>query len=248
MPISARHRLPEHRFGVLALTVLVHAALLPAWHAAQRPQEPDAGGKPRAFQWVWLPPPAPARTRAKTPPAAPQRAKPATTPPVPAARSRTPAAPETQVVAVPASPADAAPAPAAPSAPAAGPAPSRSSVLKRALRDAGAVDRALRKENNPYIVAPLDSPQIRMRKGMEAARDAAPTKWYEAPRIDELVNNTGDGARRTRVRSGGHTYCITEVSPASGIDAIEKGGKTRITSCPAHESPASGQEWRTARD
>lgn len=246
MPTSARHRLPEHRFGVLALTVLVHAALLLAWHAARHLQAPDAGGKALAFQWVWLPPPAPAAAPTTAPVTAPRRARPAT--PVPASRSRTQAAPETHVTAVPASPADAAPAPAAPPAPAAAPAPSRPSVLQRGLRDAGSVDRALRKENNPYIVAPLDSPQIRMRRGMEAARDAAPTKWYEAPRIDELVNNTGDGARRTRVRSGGQTYCITEVSPASGIDAIEKGGKTRITNCPAHESPAGGQEWRTARD
>jgi hypothetical protein len=29
---------------------------------------------------------------------------------------------------------------------------------------------------------------------------------------------------------------------------IEKHGKLRITSCPAHEAPASSQEWRTARD
>jgi hypothetical protein len=29
---------------------------------------------------------------------------------------------------------------------------------------------------------------------------------------------------------------------------IEKHGKWRQTNCPAHESPANGQEWRTARD
>jgi len=69
-----------------------------------------------------------------------------------------------------------------------------------------------------------------------------------APGMDELVNNTGDGARRTRVVTGGGTYCMTERSLATSIDTIEKHGKWRQTTCPGHESPAKGQEWRTARD
>jgi hypothetical protein len=114
-------------------------------------------------------------------------------------------------------------------------------MLERARRDVGAIDRALRKENNPYIVAPLDSPQIRLRKGIAAA-------GHLEPGMDELVNNTGDGARRTRIVAGGNTYCMTERSPATSIDMIEKHGKWRQTNCPAHESTANGQEWRTARD
>jgi hypothetical protein len=122
-------------------------------------------------------------------------------------------------------------------------------MLERARRDVGAIDRALRKENNPYIVAPPDSPQIRLRKGIQAAADMAPNAWYEAPKTAELVNNTGDGARRTRVISGGDTYCITERAPTTSIDMIEKHGKVIAhTSCPSHESTANGQEWRTARD
>jgi hypothetical protein len=114
-------------------------------------------------------------------------------------------------------------------------------LLEQARRAAGGIDRALRKENNPYIVAPLDSPQIRMRKGIAAAA-------HMEPGMDELVNNTGDGARRTRVVTGGSTYCMTERSPATSIDMIEKHGKWRQTNCPGHESTANGQEWRTARD
>jgi len=121
-------------------------------------------------------------------------------------------------------------------------------MLQRALRDAGAVDKALRKENRPYIVAPLDSPQIRLRNGIGAAADLAPNKWYEAPKVAELVNNTGDGARRTRVVGSGRTYCVTERATNTSIDMIEKHGKLRITNCPEHETPASAQGWRTARD
>jgi hypothetical protein len=129
------------------------------------------------------------------------------------------------------------------SAPVATPAapPTSATLLERARRDIGTIDRALRKENNPYIVAPPDSPQIRLRKGIAAAARLGPGE-------DELVNNTGDGARRTRVVAGGITYCVTERSPATSIDMIEKHGKTRITNCPEHESTASSQEWRTARD
>ncbi|WP_200958316.1 hypothetical protein, partial [Massilia sp. Root335] len=154
--------------------------------------------------------------------------------------ARPAAPPAASVPAANAAPAVDALAPAAPSAAAA--------LLERARRDAGAVDRALRKENHPYIVAPLDSPQIRLRKGIQAAADMAPNAWYEAPKTAELVNNTGDGARRTRVITGGGTYCMTERSPATSIDMVEKHGKWRQTNCPEHESTANGQEWRTARD
>jgi hypothetical protein len=126
--------------------------------------------------------------------------------------------------------------------------PDRGPLLQRALREAGAVDRALRKENNPYIVAPPDSPQIRLRKGMEAANEMAPNAWYQAPKVAELVNNTGDGARRTRVISGGGSYCVTDRATNTSIDMIEKHGKQRFTNCPAHESTAGSQEWKTARD
>jgi hypothetical protein len=151
-------------------------------------------------------------------------------------------------VTVPAAPAVTPPAADAPAATATPAPPAGATMLERARRDVGAIDRALRKENNPYIVAPPDSPQIRLRKGIQAAADMAPNAWYEAPKVAELVNNTGDGARRNRVISGSTTYCVTERAPTTSIDMIEKHGKLRLTNCPEHESPASAQEWRTARD
>lgn len=120
--------------------------------------------------------------------------------------------------------------------------------MERARRSAGAVDRAMRKENRPYIVAPLDSPQIRMRNGMERAHDMVPPKLWEAPKVEELVNQTGDGTRRTRVISGGGAYCITERATNTSIDTIERHGKLRLTNCPQHEDTATQQAWRTARD
>jgi hypothetical protein len=120
--------------------------------------------------------------------------------------------------------------------------------MERARRSAGAVDRAMRKENRPYIVAPLDSPQIRMRNGMARAHAMAPPALWEAPQVEELVNQTGDGARRTRVVTGAGTYCISERATNTSIDTIERHGKLRLTNCPQHEDTATQQAWRTARD
>ena len=112
----------------------------------------------------------------------------------------------------------------------------------------GEIDRALRKERQPTIVLPPDSPQIRLRRGIAHSHDMAPPRLWEAPKVVELVNNTGDGARRTRVITGRRTYCITERAPVTNIEMIEMHGKLRLTNCPTDEEPAKQQEWRTARD
>jgi hypothetical protein len=250
--------LRDRRFAGLALTVLVHAALVLCWQMARRlpPSAPQADPVRTSIQWIQLQPRQAEAPKAATP------ARPETVPAQPKKLPQAPAAPITlsappatlanPPAAAPSSPAASAATPAAePAAPAtAGAAtpPTGRQILERARREAGSIDRALRKENNPYIAAPLDSPQIRMRKGMDEAAALAPNRLWEAPKIQELVNNTGDGARRTRVITGNGTYCLTERAPTTSIDMIEKHGKLRITSCPAHESPASSQEWRTARD
>ena len=230
---------PRDRRSVgLAVTVAVHALLLLSWQLTRRaPIAPAPDPVRTTIQWIRLPAP-PVRPR-------PRREEEARPEPV-RVPTRAPARPSAITLLPPpsipaASPAAAAPAAPASSAPASAGAANAAALLERARHDAGAVDRALRKENYPYIVAPLDSPQIRMRKGIAAAGQMEPG-------MDELVNNTGDGARRTRIVTGGQTYCMTERSPATSIDMIEKHGKWRQTNCPEHESTANGQEWRTARD
>jgi hypothetical protein len=259
----------ERRYAGLAFTVLVHAALLLAWQMSRQAAPADGGPEPARtrIQWIRLPAiaapeqmpkpvhaPAPARAAAVTPTVTPRAVTSR-----PSASGPPATAPAAAITVVPAAPAAAAPAGAAPDAPAnppqaasAEPAsapPSTAEILKRAKRDIGKIDRALRKENKPYITAPPDSPQIRMREQMEAAHDEAAPRLWEAPKIEELVTNTGTGERRTRVITGGGTYCITERPPGStSIDMMEKHGKQRITSCPAHETPASKQKWRTLQD
>ena len=235
----------DRRHIGIAATVLVHAVLILGWQMTRHAPTVAPDPPRTTIQWIRLPAPAQPRPQPRprekeeqfpATPRVPPRASAITLPrvTVPAAPAVAPSPNETPA---------AASASATPAAPSAG-----AAMLERARRDVGAIDRALRKENNPYITAPADSPQIRLRKGIQAAADMAPNAWYQAPKTAELVNNTGDGARRTRVISGGTTYCVTERAPTTSIDMIEKHGKLRLTNCPEHESTASSQDWRTARD
>jgi hypothetical protein len=242
---SIPHLGPQHRSAGVAATVLVHAALILAWQMG-RTLPPLPGLDDEAIQWIRLP--------AQMPRPAPAPFVEANVSPTPARTVPVPApVPAPVRVVRPSQTAAAAPAPtqsppAAPSTTDDQATPTAASIMDSARRSVGEIDRALRKESKPTIVLPPDSPQIRLRRGIEHAHDMAPPRLWEAPKVVELVNNTGDGARRTRVITAAGTYCITERSPVTSIDMIEKHGKQRFTTCPRDEEPAKQQEWRTARD
>jgi hypothetical protein len=258
MNIAYRNTATGRRLGIL-LTVLIHAALILGWQMARRlPPLPSAGER-TAIQWIRLPAPR-AVERAAVPVPVPvpvpaherARARPPSLPPIALPSPSLPAA--SPILAPSSTTAPSAPststAPASADVPTQATAPARSAgqIMEQAKRDIRGIDKALRKENRPYIAAPLDSPQIRLRKGIELANELAPNRLWEAPKVEELVNNTGDGARRSRVITGGGTYCVTERATNTSIDMIEKHGKLRLTNCPEHEEPAKQQAWRTARD
>ena len=236
---------PDRRLAGAAVTVLVHLALILGWQAAHTRPPAQADEERSVIQWLRLPVPAPRIEAAPVTQA--QKTRQRSTPAPDRAAGQGPIA----IVAAPASPAAAAPAAEDPAPTPAAPTPAlpgAEAIMESARRSVGGIDRALRKANRATIVAPLDSPQIRMRQGMELAHALAPPKLWEAPKVEELVNNTGDGARRTRVITGNGAYCLTERSPATNVEMIEMHGKQRFTSCPKHETPAKPQQWRTARD
>jgi len=228
---GANHR--KERVIAVAATLALHLALILAWQAAGKLPRMSVEGSDEAMQWLSLPALAP---RIATPAPQPEKEMRRASVPVPVPESRSGPVPD-------------APAPTPPAVDGqAGATPSAADILANARRSVGEIDRALRKENRPLIVAPPDSAHIRMREGMEHAHAMAPPRLWEAPKVEELVNNTGDGARRTRVISGRGTYCITERAPTTNIEMIEMHGKQRFTNCPTHEEPAKQQVWRTARD
>lgn len=259
MDLSYRPHNTDRRLGLL-LTALVHLALVGGWQMVRTLPAPavsdEAGSR---ILWIPLPPSRPrlrepaqavSREAVAEKAAAPRHhARPAAaTPTAPVVTAGQPAAPAAGSAApIAATNATNADLPAAPAAPAAQH-PSAAAILQQARRDIGRIDKGLRKENSPYIAAPLDSPMLRMRRKMEEAAALARPGLFEAPKVEELVNNTGDGARRTRVITGNGTYCVTERATNTDVEMIEHHGKRRLTNCPAHETPASKQDWRTLRD
>ena len=235
-----RYRLNAPRSAGLAVTLLVHALLILAWQMARTLPAPVVGDD-AAMLWLRVPAPVPAPRIVVVPPVQPEAAptpKPSTPlRSVPVVQAETPVQ-----IPVPA------PVPDAPPTPIESATPSTAAIMDSARRSIGDIDRALRKERQPTIVLPPDSPQLRLRRGIEHAREMAPPRLWEAPRVVELVNNTGDGARRTRVITGNGTYCLTDRAPTTDVEMFEKHGKQRITTCPKDEEPARQQEWRTARD
>jgi len=239
-----RYRLNDPRSAGLAATLLVHALLILAWQMARTLPAPVEGDD-AAMLWLRVPPPVPRIAVVPAVQAEAALTRKSSTPlrSVPVVQAETPMQTPVPVpVPVPA------PVPDAPPVPVESATPSTAAIMDSARRSIGDIDRALRKERQPTIVLPPDSPQLRLRRGIEHAREMAPPRLWEAPRVVELVNNTGDGARRTRVITGNGTYCLTDRAPTTGVEMFEKHGKQRYTTCPKDEEPARRQEWRTARD
>lgn len=239
---TSRNRLTDPRSAGLMATLLVHGLLILAWQMARTLPAPVAGDD---AAMLWLRMPALVPRVVVVPPIQPEAAP---TPKSSAPLRPVPAMQAEKTLQIPAPAPVTAPAPDASPVPVEPAIPSTAAILDSARRSIGDIDRALRKERQPTIVLPPDSPQLRLRRGIEHAREMAPPRLWEAPRVVELVNNTGDGARRTRVITGNGTYCLTDRAPTTNVEMIEMHGRQRFTTCPRDEEPARQQEWRTARD
>lgn len=213
---------PQH---TLALTVLLHAGLLYAvLQESRRTREHQPRGP--AIQWL-LAPSAPSAARQ------PARPLPASAPVRVQVRVPVPTVPPAQRPDN--APALSTPEPATPGtaddpfAPAAARVPvpaSASDLLQRARHDAGRIDKELRAafpQRMPLPLPPPDSMQVRLERGINAAHDAVPPKWYQGARMVELT--TADGERKTR------TYKIITAIGAYCIH-INPEGRRSYTSCP----------------
>lgn len=230
----------DRRFATLGVTAALHVLLVLGWLAVRQPAPRQPDPRRMGVQWLHVPPPvsvpgAPATPRHH---AHAGSGRSAALPPLPTL----------PIMPVPTAQPDTATAPTPLPAAQAATGPTVREMLDRARHDLGPILKDLKKENKGLIMAPPDSPQLRLRKGIEHAAEMAPNHFWEAPKTAELINNTGDGARRTRVITGNGTYCVTERAPTTSIDMIEKHGKIRLTNCPDHETPSNPQEWRTDRD
>lgn len=228
------------RYVAIALTLLAHVLLLLGWQHARRLPAIDRDDSPR-IQWVNIAPPTPvtAPTPTPTPPPRPVPAsvasalagKPAAAPPPP---REAPAAPAVE----PAPPTVAADPPA--------PDPDAAEIMRQARRSIGAIDRELRKANpGQPITAPLSNAATRLEQGVQAAADAAPNRWYEAPKVTEIIDPGPYARRRYRVVGARGTYCITVESnhAPDGIDIGRHGIQQKKTTCEETEQAATKQKW-----
>lgn len=225
---------PQPRaFAGVALTIALHLALILGWRLAMI--VPPTSERSEAIQWLTLQPLRPAK---KLP-------HPATnaTVPRPAMANSAQGAP-TELAPSPVTVETPAPA-AAPAAHSAG------DILQQAKRDLGKIDRDLRTAYpGARIEVPASTRQTRLEQGFADAADAAPNRWFEAPKITAIQDPGGYGRRRYRVVTAGGTYCVTYESnhAPDGRDSMKDGIKPKITTCPQHEQAATSQAWTEPRE
>ena len=243
------HR-PRQAAGI-GISLAVHAMLLAMWQLSRTTPALDTTTPEAMVVRLLSTPssapssePAPAGPARETMPSLRRGATPAAAqqPPVQAAGMAPPVGKVTAEA-----PAEAAAAEAAPTVASDVPAPAASgSMLERARAAAGGADRALRKENPTRgIVAPVVTAQMKLSKGIAEAADLVPNKWYEAPKVTEVLDPGGYGRRRYRVVGAAGTYCVTYESnhAPDGLDTMRDGIKPKKTTCDPDWGPATTQKW-----
>lgn len=216
------------RGAAVATTVVLHLLLWWGWLVAQQRAATPTGDPAPSMQWVELRPLAPYTAAPRRPVQAPRPAG-QKLPPARAQPASPMAAPPVTVQEQPAAPA---------------PQTAGERFLDQARRDIAAIERDLRNQARGLVKAPADSPQIRMQKGIAHAAEMAQNKWYEAPKVQELVVAGAYGGRRYRVITAGGTYCVTyETNHAlDGRDSMKDGIQPKFTNCPPNEQPATKQD------
>ena len=223
---------PQRRWKGLVGAIALHVALLFSllnYRPAAPPDQPDL--RPSITWLAWRP--------SALPPA--RLAVPAPLP-LPLMRPLPPMQPAPARPVPPATPATAsAPPAAAPAAPAAAPTRRADDILQQARRDVGAIDRDLRADGlkRKLITAPADTAATRLAKGFDDAAAAAPNRWFEAPKVEALLDPGGYGRRMYRVTGAAGTYCITVESnhAPDGLDSMKNGIHQKVTDCGGNPPP-----------
>ena len=118
--------------------------------------------------------------------------------------------------------------------------------MRQARRSIGKIDQDLRKAHpGQPISAPASNGATRLAQGLQAAADAAPNRWYEAPKVTEIIDPGSYDRRRYRVVGARGTYCITVESnhAPDGLDIGSKGIEHKKTNCEESEQAATRQKW-----
>lgn len=97
-------------------------------------------------------------------------------------------------------------------------------LLQQARKSVGRIDQQLRAESpQRFPLPPPDGLQARLERGINAAHEAVPPKWYQGARMVEL--STADGERKSRlykISTAFGSYCVS-ISPE---------GRRSYSNCP----------------
>ena len=80
--------------------------------------------------------------------------------------------------------------------------------MRVAKQDLGKIDRALRKGGKESFSASGDSAQKRLEKAFEAAHEAAPNKWYQAAKVEDITPPGDDARKIYKITTALGTYCV----------------------------------------
>ncbi|MFB9241273.1 hypothetical protein IV454_30875 [Massilia antarctica] len=228
---------PQRHTAALALTVLVHGLLIVGWQYARRLPPVDHDPDQR-IQWVTITPQAKPKVPAPPPPPRPEVRK--------TAGASSAALRPARAAPAPAQPATEQPAEAVTAEAPSTLAPSAADIMQQARRSIGKIDQDLRKAHpGQPITAPVTNGASRLAQGMQAAADAAPNRWYEAPKVTEIIDPGPYSRRRYRVVGANGTYCITVESnhAPDGLDIMKNGIQHKKTTCEKSEQAATEQKW-----
>ena len=106
-------------------------------------------------------------------------------------------------------------------------------MLSMAKRDLGQIDRGLRKEQpGKKFSASPDSAQQRLEKGFNEAHQAAPNKWYQAAKVEDITPPGDDARKIYRITGVLGTYCVRYPDKNRADQGKANAGEPLIGACP----------------
>jgi hypothetical protein len=116
-------------------------------------------------------------------------------------------------------------------------------ILSMAKRDLGKIDSELRKEQagtalhgaapgSVALSAAPDSAMQRLQKGIEEAHQAAPNKWYQAAKIEDITPPGTDARKIYRITGVLGTYCVRYADKNRAGQGKANVGEPLIGACP----------------
>jgi hypothetical protein len=116
-------------------------------------------------------------------------------------------------------------------------------ILSTAKRDIGKIDRELRNEKSATALhaaadsvalsaAVPDSAMQRLQKGIEEAHQAAPNKWYQAAKIEDITPPGIDARKIYRITGVLGTYCLSYADKNRANQGKANVGEPLIGPCP----------------